>query len=313
MPGDGATVRSIVTAIGEDLMYRKNEELKKFMKTDDDMDKKLSGQVRVNCSGKAGSSVDDLQWVPDSLKAIGYPENMSTFGSPYLHCMRPGVVKTGPSDIHLWGFGQFVIGHAGAVWLVSWPARFATDLAMDVRSTFDDVAALNKISFTEFLKNTAFHCLLVKDTVAWVPYGHCYALIPLQGQMQCNGGCSFALSVPYMSLRMLHSTHAASRMALGTMMDKLQNNPMVSAIPKYAAILNQFVHWFKSSLEVDEGMEEDAQDGSQEAVPVAESAAGSTQPPEVPASQSETQRGETMESAVATLQETQAAALPEPE
>ena len=96
-------------------------------------------------------------------------------------------------------------------------------------------------------------------------------------------------------------------------MDKLQNNPMVSAIPKYAAIFNQFVHWFKSSLEVDEGMEEDAQDGSQEAVPVAESAAGSTQPPEVPASQSETQRGETMESAVATLQETQAAALPEPE
>ena len=173
-------MRQIFTAIGEDRVYSTKLALGKYLS--DDMEKKTDSVTQKMNIGKDGCSVLDLHWVPDSLKSTGSPENLMGFGAPHMHMFITGTRKVGPEDIPFWGFSQFVVGITGACWLVSWPASYATDLSMKVEQLFDIVAHQKKEVFTSFFKNTAFHCLVKKDTVAWIPCGHCYTLIPLQGQ-----------------------------------------------------------------------------------------------------------------------------------
>ena len=107
------------------------------------------------------------------------------FGTPHLHMFITGTTKVGPEDIPFWGFGQFILGITGACWLFSWPASFATDLSMNVELLFDVVAHQKKDVFTNFFQQKVFHCMVTRNTVVWVPCGHCghcYAIVPLQGQ-----------------------------------------------------------------------------------------------------------------------------------
>ncbi|MCP4452855.1 MAG: hypothetical protein GY809_15445, partial [Planctomycetes bacterium] len=135
MSGDGATVRSILKDIGEDLLWRKQGELVKCREQNDDFN---SCSVRFTV-GKEGCKVKNHGWVPDRLGKIGLPENVGTFGAPWLHHVPCGTVLNSPEDLPYSGFGQFVIGMHGAVWLICWPGKYATDIAMSLNRTFDNV------------------------------------------------------------------------------------------------------------------------------------------------------------------------------
>ena len=265
-------MRQIFTAIGEDRMYSTKLALGKYFS--DDMEKKTDSVTQKMNIGKDGCSVLDLHWVPDSLKSTGSPENLMGFGAPHMHMFTTGSRKVGPEDIPFWGFSQFVVGITGACWLVSWPASYATDLSMKVEQLFDIVAHQKKEVFTSFFKNTAFHCLVKKDTVAWIPCGHCYTLIPLQGQER---DLTVALTIPYMNVKLMQ---AADPVPLRAVRDVLQRHStsdfIVDKAPKLKPALDQFLQWLKDIIAVGDDKEmEDEQDRSE----------AETQPALVPSTQ----------------------------
>lgn len=255
VPGDGCTVRSILSAIGPDRLH--NMKLVHGKSFTDNEGNNVTVHTKVSV-GKEGCTVLDLQWVPENLKDIGPPENMTTFGAPHLHTFATGCRKLGHIDIPFWGFSQFVIGISGACWLVSWPASYATDLALDVATLFDAVALQKKDVFMAFFNEKIFHCLVRRDTVAFVPSGHCYALIPLQGQENGRTSC---LTVPYMSVKLMQNTAQGTLKAVGDVIQNFTKSAFVLEKPKICAMHNQFLQWFQASRRRFLGEEEEVDDG----------------------------------------------------
>jgi len=243
-------VRQIITAIGEDRLYSMKLVMEKFFS--DDTDEKHQSVIQKVNIGKDGCSVLDLQWVPDSLKVIGQgPENMMGFGSPHLHMFVTGTRKVGPEDIPFWGFSQFVVGITGACWLVSWPASFATDLSLNVELLFDVVAHQKKDVFTNFFQHKVFHCMVTRNTVVWVPCGHCYALIPLQDQEHDR---TVALTVPYMNVKLMQAAEPVPLRAVRDVLQKHRTSDYIDVErPKLKPALDQFLQWFKD-IHVDDDM-----------------------------------------------------------
>jgi len=141
-------VQKILSAIGDDRIHSSKLELAQHFNGDMDV-KNVKSVFKKLIVGKDGCTMLELQWVPDSLKAIGQPENVMGCGAPHLHMFITGCHKVGPKDIPFWGFSQFILGISGACWLVSWPAKFATDLSLPVESLFDIVAHQKKDVFTK--------------------------------------------------------------------------------------------------------------------------------------------------------------------
>ena len=150
----------------------------------------------------------------------------------------------------------------GAVWLICWPGKYATDIAMSLKGAFDQVGAFKKDDFTAFFKDNVFHCLLQKDTVAWIPYGHCSTLISLQGQE--NDSSDFLLTVPYMSVGLLHKAPSAPRTAFGKIVEECCDT--LPSGSKQQQAVSLFLAWFRSSLEEERNEEEDEQDESPQGV-----------------------------------------------
>jgi len=248
--GDGATVRSILNDIGEDLLWRKQGELVKCSEQKDDFN---SCSVRFTV-GKEGCKVNNHGWVPDGLKQIGLPENVGTFGAPWMHYVACGAFLNSPEDMPFPGFGKFLIGMKGAFWLISWPGKHATDIAMPLEKAFDQVGMLKKDEFTAFFKNNVFHCLIQKDTVAWIPYSHCSTLISLQGQ---EHDTSIFLTVPYMSVGLLHKAPSAPRTEYGKIVEECCNT--LSGTKKHQPF-SLFVAWFRASLEEERNDEEEIEE-----------------------------------------------------
>ena len=148
-------MRKILSAIGDDRIHSSKLELAQHFNGDTDVKNVKSVFKKLNV-GKDGCSMLELQWVPDSLKAIGQPENVMGCGAPHLHMFTTGCHKVGPKDIPFWGFSQFILGISGACWLVSWPASFATDLSMSVESLFDTCGAPEEGDLHQLLPE---HCL----------------------------------------------------------------------------------------------------------------------------------------------------------
>jgi hypothetical protein len=191
-------------------------------------------------------------WVPERLGKIGLPENVGTFGAPWIHHVACGSILNGPDNIPYSGFGQFVIGMQGAVWLICWPGKYATDIAMNLKGAFDQVGTHKKDDFTAFFKDNVFHCLIQKDTVAWIPYGHCSTLISLQGQEYDS---SYFLTVPYMCVGLLHKAPSAPRTAFGKIVEECCDT--LPSGSKQQQPFSLFLAWFRSSLEEERNEEEE--------------------------------------------------------
>lgn len=252
-------MRQIFTAIGEDRVYSTKLALGKYLS--DDMEKKTDSVTQKMNIGKDGCSVLGLHWVPDSLKSTGSPENLMGFGAPHMHMFITGSRKVGPEDIPFWGFSQFVVGITGACWLVSWPASFATDLSMSVESLFDTVGYQKKDVFTNFFKNAAFHCLVTRNTVAWVPCGHCFTLIPLQDQEHDR---TVALTIPYLNVNLMHNSETVPLHAVRDVLHKHRNSQhCMDQAAKFHPALDQFLQWFRDSSKLDDKFTEDGQQVSE--------------------------------------------------
>ena len=248
-------MRSILSAIGPNRLH--NMRLVQEKSFTDNEGNKVTVHTKVTV-GKEGCAVLDLQWVPENLKDIGQPENMTTFGAPHLQTFATGCRKLGHIDIPFWGFSQLLIGISGACWLVSWPASYATDLALDVATLFDAVALQKKDVFMAFFRQKIFHCLVTRDTVAFVPSGHCYALIPLQGQENGRTSC---LTVPYMSVKLMQNTAQGTLKAVGDVIQNFTKSAFVLEKPKICAMHNQFLQRFQASRRRFLGEEEEVDDG----------------------------------------------------
>ena len=253
-------MRKILSAIGDDRIHSSKLELAQHFNGNTDVKNVKSVFKKLNV-GKDGCSMLELQWVPDSLKAIGQPENVMGCGAPHLHMFTTGCHKVGPKDIPFWGFSQFVLGISGACWLVSWPVSFATDLSMSVENLFDAVGYQKKDIFTNFFQNTAFHCLVTRNTVAWVPCGHCFTLIPLQDQEHDR---TVALTIPYMNVNLMHNAETVPLHAVRDVIHQHRNSQhCMDQAAKFHPALDQFLQWFRDSSKLDDKFIEDGQQVSE--------------------------------------------------
>jgi hypothetical protein len=253
-------VQKILSAIGDDRIHSSKLELAQHFNGDMDV-KNVKSVFKKLIVGKDGCTMLELQWVPDSLKAIGQPENVMGCGAPHLHMFTTGCHKVGPKDIPFWGFSQFILGISGACWLVSWPASFATDLSLPVESLFDIVAHQKKDVFTNFFQQKVFHCLLTRNTVAWVPCGHCFTLIPLQDQEHDR---TVALTIPYLNVNLMHNAETVALHAVRDVIHKHRNSQhCMDQAAKFHPALDQFLQWFRDSSKLDDKFFEDGQQNSE--------------------------------------------------
>ena len=139
---------------------------------------------------------------------------------------------------------------------------YATDIALSLNKNFDDVGIFRKDEFIAFFKDNVLHCLIQKDTVAWIPYGHCSTLISLQGQEYDSSGF---LTVPYMCVGLLHKAPSAPRTAFGKIIEECCDT--LPSGSKHQQAVSLFLAWFRSSLEEERNEEEeDEEDESSQGV-----------------------------------------------
>ena len=141
-------MRSILKAIGEDCLWRGKVEIVESQCASQDNGVFNAFRLRLPV-GNEGCTVKDNTWVPEGLRKM-LPENIGTFGAPWMHCVPGGTFLDGPEEFPYVGFGQLLIGMGGAFGLVSWPGKYATDIAMSPNKTFGNVGRFGDGSPTQF-------------------------------------------------------------------------------------------------------------------------------------------------------------------
>ena len=88
--------------------------------------------------------------------------------------------------------------------------------------------------------------MVTRNTVVWVPCGHCYTFIPLRGRERDR---TVALTVPYVNVKL---TQAADPVPLRAVRDVPQKRStsdyIVNKRPKLKPALDQFLQRFKDIL-----------------------------------------------------------------
>ena len=137
----------------------------------------------------------DHDWVPRALKdANRLPESTGTFGSPWLLASGQGSFRHGYNDIPFFGFGHFLHGLTGTLFVCAWPVSVLRDLAVAADNGLGTFAAVRKESFKATVEKKCFHTLLRHGQTIWIPAGWCEVQIALQ-----DTDMSLAVLIPYMT------------------------------------------------------------------------------------------------------------------
>ncbi len=102
-----------------------------------------TAQVRVSPKGESAESYQAFAWVPASLKTDNHwPENLPSFGAPWLLRNQRAAWRHGPASIPCWGLGQILLGVKGSVCLMAWDMSRFVDLAMPPAAGFEYLAGM---------------------------------------------------------------------------------------------------------------------------------------------------------------------------
>ena len=173
-------------------------------------------------------SIKEMTWVPPSLKQQEiFPENIATFGGPWLLRTVSGQSRHGAVQWPFWGFGQFVIGIRGTGLVISWPMAVARDLAVGADKSMDIMSLMSRAQFNAQLDNF-FHCLVRPKQAIWIPYGHCPLYIGLQDS---EDNVSFAMTVPYMATKLVNDMVDSERALLATTLRGYMQLPVTQERP----------------------------------------------------------------------------------
>lgn len=197
---------SVISAIGES---RIDSYVKKLQETASaSVLEKPVTMVRMNVV-KEGSDMKDLNWVPPSLKELGaLPESLGSFGSPWLLRNAMGSFRHGPIEIPFFGFGHFLLGLSGTVFVCAWPLSILTDLAVTPENGLETLAGMPKASFKAHMDGQCFHAVLHQGQCLWIPNGWGEVIVSLQDSL-----VSHCIVVPFMSDKLISPMKLAVRQA----------------------------------------------------------------------------------------------------
>ena len=157
------------------------------------------GKMRVSPKGGNKDTVESTNWAPQEwMQQKIAPEAMHTFGAPWLIGGLPGSSRIGASSWPAPGVGQFIIQTNGNAWLICFPYAASLERGAEMHFTEDWLMNLPPANFIQFARTHFQAVKLIKNSVAWIPYGWVTMLVNCRGQLDI----AQALVIPYMTSKL---------------------------------------------------------------------------------------------------------------
>ena len=241
--GESTALGSLMTTIGEAQVQSKMAKLKEA-EANSTLDRP-SLMTRLNVS-KEGCTFIDNQWVPTSLREKKcLPDSVGTIGVPWIQRTMSGSFRHGSEDMPFFGFGHFVQGVTGSMYLCAWPLGQIVDLAVQCESGLETLAGLPKVEFSKTVRSVCFHCLIQHGTSVWIPHGWASVMIALQ-----DTPATHTIVVPYMSVPLLKPVKLTVRREIIKAFERWQRSEGGAKKP-WTGLAPAFLSWLRGNLAAD--------------------------------------------------------------
>ncbi len=235
--GAGAELSQAFPALTTERTKRALEKLDQFSQRSN----ALTAQVRVNLKGSSVTAMESFAWVPEQLRvAMQLPENLLSFGAPWLLRNGKAAWRHGPATVPFWGLGQFLIPVKGSVAVLTWDMARLIELAISPAAGFDSLASLPASELRAFMAENSEHMLLTEGRAAWVPFGWCSAWVSL-----LNSDVSYVLQLPYLCPALAKSLDSARLAAVVGLQEAFVGSTSDRA---WAPISAAFKAWLRTQL-----------------------------------------------------------------
>ncbi len=199
-------------------------------------------QSKITPKGGTQDTFESFAWVPATLRDMNaLPENLRTFGSPWVLRTVKGSYRFGADHIPFFGSGMFLLGIKGSAWVVSWDIAAVSDLAIPFEDSFSEMGQWVPKQLSGFLDSSAFHATLQENEAIWIPFGHVFVLSAL-----LSDPVTYTLQIPFMSPVLAKQAEPASMgsvyNALATWMDR------VGEVRPWSVIGKPFLSWLRAQI-----------------------------------------------------------------
>ena len=151
--------------------------------------------VRMPPKGAPHDTVEKLEWIPQALLQMASPENLRSYGSPWLLGGLPGSCRRGTQHWAIPGFGKTLLALQGPVFLVLFCIRDMLDYGPSVSEIDAWLTGLSHKAFTGVADKHFSLVTLVQGDSVWVPYG--YHAMMVTGSLQTEP--SMVIEAPFLT------------------------------------------------------------------------------------------------------------------
>ena len=205
-------------------------------------------QIRLRPKDNSDQLLEALDWVPKTLVESKWtPENLRSFGSPWLLHTPPGLVRSNHMGLRLFGIGQFILVHSGSMLVIPIPFQVFSDINVDPENAMEFIGSLDNA-------NVEWQwAVMQSSTVVWSPYTHVLIMISLLDTPGCT-----AITVPYVCAKIVDQVSPRARSALLNAFQKF--NVLVGTAKSWAGVIPPLVKWLEDCGCVADTMQEGSDD-----------------------------------------------------